>query len=386
MSVFYDKSRDKYVVEVIYKGIRLPKKRFDCQREAKQSEKDWKAGKNLLPIHIDKIKGSLPEAIKPRSKSENITIEELFKDAGYIWSDKKDCINPPMMAQYFAKFLKEQFNHTDPYAEIPLTHFDDFIKISRRDGMHLKPEQRTNGKGVANATINHYMKAFRTAWTFYAKRGQCNPEPWSGYPTLPEADLTEGRLRWMTKAEEKQIIDFFNDRAMDSPSAGRQLKVLAKMVSVSVKTGLRWAELQNLDKWELKTERRNNQNEIHNGKSHGNSHFATLVLNDPSLIKNKQMRSIPISEETFNECHFILDNGGPVTKDCKRFWWRKMKEHMGITDPEFTWHALRHTSATRLVSLGKDIRVIQVFMGHSRIETTLRYAHVSAKNISACVM
>ena len=38
-----------------------------------------------------------------------------------------------------------------------------------------------------------------------------------------------------------------------------------------------------------------------------------------------------------------------------------MKEHMGITDPEFTWHALRHTSATRLVSLGKDIRVIQVF-------------------------
>ena len=386
MSVFYDKSRDKYVVEVIYKGIRLPKKRFDCQREAKQSEKDWKAGKNLLPIHIDKIKGSLPEAIKPRSKSENITIEELFKDAGYIWSDKKDCINPPMMAQYFAKFLKEQFNHTDPYAQIPLTHFDDFIKISRRDGMHLKPEQRTNGKGVANATINHYMKAFRTAWTFYAKRGQCNPEPWSGYPTLPEADLTEGRLRWMTKAEEKQIIDFFNDRAMDSPSAGRQLKVLAKMVSVSVKTGLRWAELQNLDKWELKTARKGDDNKNHNGTNHRNSHFATLVLNDPSLIKNKQMRSIPISEETFNECHFILDNGGPVTKDCKRFWWRKMKEHMGITDPEFTWHALRHTSATRLVSLAKDIRVIQVFMGHSRIETTLRYAHVSAKNISACVM
>ena len=63
-----------------------------------------------------------------------------------------------------------------------------------------------------------------------------------------------------------------------------------------------------------------------------------------------------------------------------------MKEHLDITDPEFTWHALRHTSATSLLSLGKDIRVIQVFMGHSRIETTLRYAHVSAKNISACVM
>ena len=63
-----------------------------------------------------------------------------------------------------------------------------------------------------------------------------------------------------------------------------------------------------------------------------------------------------------------------------------MKKHLGITYPEFTWNALRHTSATRLVFLGRDIRVIQVFMGHSRIETTLRYAHVSSKNISACVM
>ncbi|MFL2802190.1 MAG: tyrosine-type recombinase/integrase [Paracoccaceae bacterium] len=63
-----------------------------------------------------------------------------------------------------------------------------------------------------------------------------------------------------------------------------------------------------------------------------------------------------------------------------------MKEHLGIIDPEFALHALRNTSATRLISLGRDIRVIQVFMGHSRIETTLRYAHVSAKNISSCVM
>ncbi len=87
-----------------------------------------------------------------------------------------------------------------------------------------------------------------------------------------------------------------------------------------------------------------------------------------------------------NECHYILDNGGPVTKDCKRFWWEKIKKHYNIFDLEYTWHALSHTSATRLVSLGKDIRVIQVFMGHSRIETNLRYEHVSAKNISACVM
>ena len=76
------------------------------------------------------------------------------------------------------------------------------------------------------------------------------------------------------------------------------------------------------------------------------NHYATIFLNNAQMLKTKQMRSIPISKETCNECLFILDSGGPVTKDCKRFHWRKMKEHLGITDPDFCWHALRHTSGT----------------------------------------
>ena len=42
-------------------------------------------------------------------------------------------------------------------------------------------------------------------------------------------------------------------------------------------------------------------------------------------LKTKQMRSILISEATLDECRYILDNGGSDTKDCKRFWWGKLK-------------------------------------------------------------
>ncbi len=50
----------------------------------------------------------------------------------------------------------------------------------------------------------------------------------------------------------------------------------------------------------------------------------------------------------------------------------------GITQ-RVSMHTLRHCFATHLLEQKEDIRVIQVLLGHKRIDTTTVYTHVATQ-------
>ncbi len=55
------------------------------------------------------------------------------------------------------------------------------------------------------------------------------------------------------------------------------------------------------------------------------------------------------------------------------------KKEIGLTHPQAVLHAMRHTTATRLLEGTGDIKLVQEWLGHSSIQTTANtYAHVTA--------
>jgi integrase len=69
----------------------------------------------------------------------------------------------------------------------------------------------------------------------------------------------------------------------------------------------------------------------------------------------------------------------PMAVDSVQGAMRQARTTSGIRKRRVTIHTLRHSYATHLLESGVNIRVIQKYPGHSQLETTMVYLHLTQK-------
>jgi len=58
---------------------------------------------------------------------------------------------------------------------------------------------------------------------------------------------------------------------------------------------------------------------------------------------------------------------------------------MGLANNNYSVHTIRHSFATHLVDTGTDLHTVKELLGHTNLQTTLRYLHLSTVRINGIV-
>lgn len=208
----------------------------------------------------------------------------------------------------------------------------------------------------AAGTINKRLAALSKMLRFAYRRGYIER-----MPVIERKKEPQGRMRWLSEEEEYRMLGKFH--AMGKP-------FIADFCKILIDTGMRTGELFKLRGRDVDISGVNFQRMIHLWET-----------------KNGKSRSIPVTNRVYEIlCRYKTSNDALLftfKQHTLNRAWKQMKTELGMyDDKEFIPHCLRHTCASRLVQRGVDIRVVQEWLGHSSIQTTMRYAKIAPKNLA----
>ena len=200
------------------------------------------------------------------------------------------------------------------------------------------------GTALSPKTVNRYLAAVSGILRFACLEGLL-----PGRPPVPLQSEDEGRIHWLTDAQEKLLCDCLASRGWRAESLA---------VAVLCASGLRWGEFQGLEPDEV--------------LDWGTRTFKIAV----ERSKNRHARTVSIAPGLGRALRAMLLGGERPSYYAMRTRLAAAVMACGL-DPAITIHTFRHTTATRLARLGKNPRLIMDFMGHRALATTMKYVHMS---------
>jgi integrase len=222
-----------------------------------------------------------------------------------------------------------------------------------------KYKQKRLSEG-AKVAVNRELSRLRTLFNLclqWRKFEGANPA--SRYQRAPES---KGRIRFLTEAEEKQLLE-------------KATEPLRSVIIIGIHTGLRaYSEALSLTKPNVDLLRKSVTVEDHFEK---NGATRTVPLNSVALETLKRIMAMVPGPQVF------MTRGRDKNGEWRPYMSFRTAFETAVRNAKLsgvTPHVLRHTFASRLVMRGADLRTVQELGGWKSLNMVQRYAHLSQEH------
>lgn len=208
-------------------------------------------------------------------------------------------------------------------------------------------------QGLSNATTNRKLACLSV---ILQTAEDCGYQ--TAKPVLTRRKEYRGRERFVSPEEECQMVRVLEHWGkLDHRDA----------VLTLIDTGMRTGELFKLQAQDI---------DLSKGK------YGVITI---WRTKNDHPRAVPMSRRVSELIKTRLKTKAHPTDRVFQFdqyWlrhiWDKMKRVMELhNDKQFVPHILRHTCASRLIQRGVPLVMVQKWLGHESIQSTMRYSHLA---------
>lgn len=193
----------------------------------------------------------------------------------------------------------------------------------------------------------------------------------------------------VTPAKAGEIVEAEINPDVAGPEASRDRAMLELLYA----TGMRVAELTGLDVDDVDVDRclarvtgkGNKQRVVPFGEAAAQAVRAWIARRGELAARRKTTKNADGGEDaganSAARALFLGSRGGRIDQRQVRRVVERAAQRTG--DSDLSPHALRHSAATHMLEGGADLRVVQELLGHSSLQTTQIYTHVSAQRLKS---
>jgi len=302
------------------------------KRVAERMEAEWKA-----QIHAQQYLG----------QREDITIRQMLENHLRASLAVTTLKNARVFMNVFQRYVN---------VDIKVSGFDQ-RELHRYREMRLK-------EGKKDSSIREHMLILSSAWSQVNDKIYNIPEL-----SLPRFAMQKQKTDYLSEADEDRLLGYLLNRKPHAAGSGDWQHEIHDVVIMLLDTGARYNEIARLE-WKAVDLARKTI-ELWRGKTKTTSYV--YMTDRVHRILKRRAQNKHHEQWVFTN----WDRTGHRT-DNTTYLNRTMRA-AGIP---YSVHTLRHTFATKMLKAGMTLNDVRVLLGHSSIQTTLRYGHLEASDAS----